>query len=260
MTPKQKVKDTNLMSPVMKWNKKFIYPKSQRSLIQGSRHYDINETKLPSVTTIISATQSEEKRQSLAAWKARLGDQAADRVRDVAAMRGTAMHTYLEAYIRGTGHRDLTSIGQEAEPMAKKIISEGLSGLDEIWGSEVVLYYPDLYAGATDVVGIYNGRESIIDFKQTNKPKKREWIEDYFIQLRAYAMAHNFIYDTKIQSGIILMCSKDRLFQKFEVTDKEFVNYQHTFIKKVDEDYRNCNQNKEAKRYKNEEISKEISH
>ena len=244
----------------IKWNKKFIYPKSQRSLIQGSRHYDINETKLPSVTTIISATQSEEKRQKLAEWKARLGAQAADRVKDVAAMRGTAMHTYLEAYIRGTGHRDLTSIGKEAEPMAKKIISEGLSGLDEIWGSEVVLYYPDLYAGATDVVGIYNGRESIIDFKQTNKPKRREWIDDYFIQLGAYAMAHNFIYDTKIQSGIILMCSKDRLFQKFEVTDKEFVNYQHAFLKKVDEYYRNCNQNPNEENTQNEQISKEISH
>ena len=244
----------------IKWNKKFIYPKSQRSLIQGSRHYDINETKLPSVTTIISATQSEEKRQKLAEWKARLGAQAADRVKDVAAMRGTAMHTYLEAYIRGTGHRDLTSIGKEAEPMAKKIISEGLSGLDEIWGSEVVLYYPDLYAGATDVVGIYNGRESIIDFKQTNKPKRREWIDDYFIQLGAYAMAHNFIYDTKIQSGIILMCSKDKFFQKFEVSGKEFVGYQHAFLRKVDEYYRNCNQNKEETGYKNKEISEEISH
>ena len=260
MTRRPRVKDTNLMSPVMKWNKKFIYPKSQRSLIQGSRHYDINETKLPSVTTIISATQSEEKRQKLAEWKARLGAQAADRVKDVAAMRGTAMHTYLEAYIRGTGHRDLTSIGQEAEPMAKKIISEGLSGLDEIWGSEVVLYYPDLYAGATDVVGIYNGRESIIDFKQTNKPKRREWIDDYFIQLGAYAMAHNFIYDTKIQSGIILMCSKDKFFQKFEVSGKEFVGYQHAFLRKVDEYYRNCNQNKNEKDTKNEQISEEISH
>ena len=248
-----------LESP-MKWNKKFTYPKSQRSLIQGSRHYDIEHTLLPSVTTIISATQSEEKRQSLAAWKARLGDQAADRVRDVAAMRGTAMHKYLEAFIQGSGHKDLTSIGQEAEIMAKKIISEGLSGLEEIWGSEVVLYYPDLYAGATDLVGIYNGRESIIDFKQTNKPKKREWIEDYFVQLGAYAMAHNFIYDTHIQSGVILMCSKDGLFQKFEVTDKEFVHYQHTFIKKIDEYYRNCSQNEKAKRYKNEAISEEISH
>ena len=248
------------MSPVMKWNKKFIYPKSQRSLIQGSRHYDINDKLLPSVTTIISATQSEEKRQSLANWKARLGDQAADRVRDIAALRGTAMHTYLEAYVRGTGHKDLTSVGREAEPMAQQIINQGLSGLEEIWGSEVTLYYPDLYAGATDVVGIYNSRESIIDFKQTNKPKRREWIDDYFIQLGAYAMAHNYVYGTKIQQGVILMCSKDKFFQRFEVSDKEFVNYQHAFLKKVDEYYRNCNQNENEKRYKNEEISKEISH
>ena len=248
------------MSPVMKWNKKFIYPKSQRSLIQGSRHYDINDKLLPSVTTIISATQSEEKRQSLAAWKARLGDQAADRVRDIAALRGTAMHTYLEAYVRGTGHKDLTSVGREAEPMAQQIINQGLTDLNEIWGSEVVLYYPDLYAGATDVVGIYNGHESIIDFKQTNKPKRREWIDDYFIQLGAYAMAHNYVYGTKIQQGVILMCSKDKFFQRFEVSDKEFVNYQHAFLKKVDQYYRNCNQHPEAKDTKNEQISKEISH
>ena len=248
------------MSLVMNWNKKFIYPKTQRSLIQGSRHYDIGNTKLPSVTTIISATQSEEKRQKLAEWKARLGDQAADRVRDVAAMRGTAMHTFLEAYIRGTGHKDLTSIGKEAEPMAKKIIESGLGDLGEVWGTEVTLYYPDLYAGATDIVGIYNGRESIIDFKQTNKPKKREWIDDYFIQLGAYAMAHNYVYQTTIQQGVILMCSKDGLFQKFEVSDKEFVGYQHTFLKKVDEYYRNCNQSKNQKDTKNEQISEEISH
>ena len=91
------------MSLVMKWNKRFIYPKSQRSLIHGSRHYDINQQMLPSVTTILSATQSEEKRQSLAAWRARIGAQGADRIRDVSAMRGTAMHTYLEAYIQGSG-------------------------------------------------------------------------------------------------------------------------------------------------------------
>ena len=246
----------------IKWNKKFIYPKSQRSLIQGKRHYDISstQTKLPSVTTIISATQSEEKRQSLAAWKARLGDTAADRVRDIAALRGTAMHTYLEAYVRGTGHRDLTSIGKEAAPMAKRIIEAGLGDLEEIWGSEVTLYYPDLYAGATDLVGIYNGRESIIDFKQTNKPKQREWIDDYFIQLGAYAMAHNYVYQTKIQSGVILMCTKDNLFQKFESSDQEFVGYQHAFLRKVDEYYRNCSQNKNDENTPNQQISEEISH
>ena len=241
----------------IKWNKKFIYPKSQRSLIEGKRHYDISstQTKLPSVTTIIGATQSEEKRQKLAEWKAREGAQRADRIRDIAALRGTAMHTFLEAYVRGTGHKDLTSIGKEAEPMAQRIIEAGLGDLNEVWGSEVTLYYPGLYAGATDVVGIYNGRESIIDFKQTNKPKRREWIEDYFIQLGAYAMAHNYVYRTQIQSGIILMCSKDKLFQKFEVTDKEFVDYQHKFLKKVDQYYRDRKDHPDHKDTKNEQIT-----
>jgi genome maintenance exonuclease 1 len=110
-----------------------------------------------------------------------------------------------------------------------------------------------LYAGQTDVVGIYNGRESIIDFKQTNKPKQREWIDDYFTQLGAYAMAHNTIYGTQIQSGIILMCSKDGFFQKFEVFDKEFRDYQHTFLKKVDQYYTNCTKNENSQDTKNDQ-------
>jgi genome maintenance exonuclease 1 len=237
----------------MKRIKKFNYPKSMRSLIGGKRHYDIDQEKLPSVTTILSATQSEEKRKSLADWKARMGPQYADRVKDLAAMRGTAMHRYLEAFIDGTGHKDLTSIGKEAEGMAKKIIESGLGELDEVWGQEVTLYYPGLYAGATDIVGIYEGKPAIIDFKQTNKPKKREWIEDYFCQLGAYCMAHNYVYNTKIQSGIILMCSKDLLFQKFEVEGKEFVKHQHEFLRKVEQYYQNVPKNKQAQGTKNDE-------
>ena len=237
----------------MKFNRKYNYPKSMRSLIDGKRHYDIGNDKLPSVTTILSATQSDEKKKSLADWRARMGAQSADRIRDVSAMRGTAMHRYLEAYIDGSGHKDLTSIGKEAEPMAKKIIESGLGELDEVWGQEVTLYYPGLYAGATDIVGIYEGKPAIIDFKQTNKPKKREWISDYFSQLGAYCMAHNYVYGTKIQSGIILMCSKDLLFQRFEVEGKEFVKHQHEFLRKVDQYYKNVPQEKQAQGTKNEQ-------
>ena len=166
----------------MIWNKKFIYPKSTRALIDGKRHYDVGTNeKLPSVTTILQATQSEEKRKKLEEWRKRMGTQYADRVKDIAALRGTSMHTYLEGYIKGERHLDLTSVGKEAGIMAQKVIESGLGDLEEVWGTEVTLYYPGLYAGATDVVGIYNGRESIIDFKQTNKPKRREWIDDYFI-------------------------------------------------------------------------------
>ena len=222
----------------MKWNKKFIYPTSTRALIDGKRHYDVGTNeKLPSVTTILSATQSEEKRKSLEAWKARMGAQRADRIRDLSAMRGTSMHTYLEGYIKDERHLDLTALGQEAGRMADVVIRSGLGDLEEVWGTEVTLYYPGLYAGQTDVVGIYNGRESIIDFKQTNKPKQREWIGDYFVQLAAYAMAHNYVYGTKIQSGVILMCSKDCFFQKFEVSDQKFQGYMHEFLRRVDQFY-----------------------
>jgi len=224
-----------------------------RSLIDGKRHYDIGEDKLPSVTTILSATQSEEKKKSLADWRARMGAQSADRIRDVSAMRGTAMHKFLECYIEGSGHKDLTSIGKEAEPMAKKIIESGLGDLGEVWGQEVTLYYPGLYAGATDIVGIYDGKPAIIDFKQTNKPKKREWISDYFCQLGAYCMAHNYVYGTKIQSGVILMCSKDLLFQKFEVEGNDFVKHQHEFLRKVDQYYKIVPQKKQGQGTKNDQ-------
>ena len=237
----------------MIWNKKFIYPPSTRSLVDGKRHYDITGQKLPSVTTILSATQSEEKKKSLANWQARMGKQTADRIRDISAMRGTVMHTYLEGYINNTPHLDLTAVGKEAGRMANIVVESGLGDLGEVWGSEVTLYYPGLYAGQTDVVGIYNGRESIIDFKQTNKPKQREWIDDYFTQLAAYAMAHNHVYGTAIQSGVILMCSKDGFFQKFEVFDKEFQGYMHTFLKKVDQYYANVPKTKEAQGTKHDQ-------
>ena len=236
----------------MKWNQKFIYPKSSRSLVMGRRHYEIGNDKLPSVTTILSQTQSDEKRKSLANWQARVGQHRAARIRDLSAMRGTSMHTYLEGYIKNQRHLDLTALGQEAGRMADVIIGSGLGELEEVWGTEVTIHYPGLYAGQTDVVGIYNGRESIIDFKQTNKPKQREWIDDYFIQLAAYAMAHNYVYGTKIQSGIILMCSKDCFFQKFEVSDKEFQGYMHAFLKKIDQYYENCTKNKNDQGTKND--------
>ena len=237
----------------MKINKQFSYPKSMRSVINGGRHYDIGNTKLPSVTTILSACQSDEKKASLAAWKARMGDKAADEVRDTAAARGTAMHTYLEHYLDGTGYKDLTTLGKQAEVMANKIIESGLGDLEELWGLETTLYYPDLYAGATDVVGIYAGQPAIIDFKQSNKPKRREWIEDYFEQLGAYAMAHNQVYGTKIQSGIVLMCTKDFMFQKFEVSGREFVGHQHAFLRKVDQYYKNVSEAKEGQDTKNDQ-------
>ena len=224
----------------MKWNKKFDYPETVRGMVEGLRHYDINNEKLPSVTTILNQTQTPEKAEGLANWRARVGEAEAQRIMDQAAQRGTAMHTILEHHILGKNRLDLTDVGQQAHKMADVVIEKGLCHLEEIWGSEVALYYPELYAGATDLVGVYKNAESIIDFKQTNKPKRREWIEDYMIQLGAYAMAHNYVYQTKIQQGVVLMCSKDGYFQEFIVSEKEFQKYQHEWLKRVDLYYKNA--------------------
>ena len=222
----------------MKWNKQYKYPKSSRSLIEGNRHYDISNEKLPSVTTIISLTQSEEKKQSLEQWRKRVGEQEADNIKNTAATRGTLMHSFLEYYVRGDKLLDLSDEGKVASGMGQVIIDQGLKDMEEVWGSEVTLFYPGLYAGSTDLCGIYSGRESIVDFKQTNKPKRREWIEDYFIQLGAYAMAHDVVYKTCVDQGVILMCSKDGYFQKFTSNGKEFTSYKHKFLAKVDQYYK----------------------
>ena len=221
----------------MKWNKRFEYPNSQRS-IKGE--YDISRMLLPSVTTVLNATQPEDKRKSLDKWVRRVGEDEADRIKNLAAKRGTAMHFYLQQWLdpEVKGYQDLTVVGQVAEPMAKKIIEKGIEDLTEVWGSEVVVHYPGLYAGATDLAGIYDYSESIIDFKQSNKPKQREWIEDYFTQLGAYAMAHNYVYGTKIDQGVILMCTPDCYFQKFVIRGKEFVKYQHNFLRRLDQYYK----------------------
>ena len=221
----------------MKWNKLYEYPKSMRSLINDERHYEVGTEKLPSVTTILAATQSDEKRESLAKWKAKVGDIQADSIKNTAASRGTAMHTYLEHHINGGGLLDLSSGGREAESMAKTIIEKGLGDLQEIWGSEVTLYYPGLFAGATDLCGIYQGRDSIVDFKQTNKPKREEWIQDYKLQLAAYATAHDYVYKTSIEQGVILMVTPDNFFQRFIINGSQFREYKWMWLEKVDQYY-----------------------
>jgi ATP-dependent exoDNAse (exonuclease V) beta subunit len=223
----------------MKWNKLYNYPKTIRSSVDGVRKYDVNNEKLPSVTTILKATESEDKKESLARWKDRVGEVEADRIKNVAALRGTAMHTYLEHYVKGGNVLDLTDLGREASSMGQMIIDKGFPDLEEVWGVECTLHYPGLYAGQTDMCGIYQGRESIIDFKQSNKPKRAEWIDDYKLQLVAYATAHDQVYGTSIEQGVILMCTPDNFFQRFLVNGSEFREWKWEWLRRIDTYYGN---------------------
>jgi len=222
----------------MKHNNKYIYPKTVRETIEGKRHYDIDsKEKLPSVTTILSATQDPEKAQSLKAWRDRVGEASATRIVDEAAARGTAMHKILERYVGEEGYLDLTQVGLNAHNMAIRVIEQGLCNVSEYYGIECTLFYPGLYAGQTDMVGVHKGQDAIIDFKQTNKPKKAEWVTDYKLQLAAYAMAHNYMHKTQITKGVIMMCSKDNYYQEFIVEGEEFKKYQHKWLGKISQYY-----------------------
>jgi len=222
----------------MKKNNCYKYPKTQREKIEGKRHYVFDQEKLPSVTTILDATQSAEKRESLAKWREKMGEENAARIVDESAARGTAMHKILEKYVLEEGYLDLTNVGKQAHNMAMQVIQQGLCNVTEFYGSECTLYYPGLYAGQTDLIAMHKNEMAVIDFKQTNKPKKREWIEDYCLQLAAYGMAHDFVYKTAITKAVIMMCSKDNYYQEFIIEGAEYRKYKHEWLRRVDEYYK----------------------
>lgn len=188
---------------------RFNYPTLSRTSEDGQRLYQTPDgKKLPSVTTILDRTKPEESRRALNEWKKRVGAEKAQQITTEAANRGTRMHTYLEHYVK-TGERKErpgNPFAWASHAMADVVIEQGLKKVDEFWGVEIPMYFPGLYAGTTDGAGIHLGDETILDYKQTNKPKREEWIDDYKLQLVAYALAHNEIYGTKIRKGVVLMC------------------------------------------------------
>ena len=197
----------------------------------GNRVYDFNGSRLPSVTTVLNATKNQ---QFLKDWKAKVGEEAAERIKNLSSRRGTAMHKFLESYIEGVGYDDLTPIGCEAKPMATNIIEVGLTPVSEYYGSEVMLHYPGLYAGSTDLVCLHNDLETIVDFKQANRPKKEEWIQDYYLQIAAYAMAHDYVYKSEIKQGVVMVCTPDLYYQEFKVSGADLRSYKHKFLKRLD--------------------------
>ena len=183
------------------------------------------------MTTILGATKNQ---QFLKEWKAKVGEKEAERIKNVSSARGTSMHKFLESYVTGVGYDDLTELGQAAKPMAEKVIEVGLAPVSEYFGSEVTLHYPGLYAGQTDLVCLHNDLETIVDFKQANRPKKKEWIEDYYLQIAAYAMAHDYVYGSAIRQGVIMVCTPDLYYQEFRITDHELRTWKHKFLKRLD--------------------------
>ena len=229
---------------------KFNYVACDRTTVDGKRHYCLPDgSRVPSVTTILDKTKPEEKRMALENWRKRVGEHQAQKISTEAANRGTRMHAYLEHYVKTGDMKELPGnpFAQPSWYMAAQVILEGFEQIDEVWGVEVPVYYSGLYAGTTDSVGVHAGEPSILDYKQTNKPKKREWIDDYFIQLTAYAQAHNHMHGTNIQKGVILMCQQPvemapgifntPVYQEFILEGTEFQRYADIWNQRVEQYY-----------------------
>ena len=214
----------------MKRNNKYEYAIGKQINEDNGRIYDVAGFRLPSVTSILSRTKDQ---GFLKQWREKVGDKEADRIMNLSSVRGTAMHKYLESYITEVGYEDLTDTGKQAKTMAEKVIELGLAPIDEYYGSEVTMYYPGLYAGQTDLVCIHDGKDAIVDFKQANRPKREEWINDYKLQIAAYAMAHDYVYNSTIEKGVIMVCTPDLYYQEFIIEGVELRNLKHKFLKRL---------------------------
>jgi genome maintenance exonuclease 1 len=232
-------------------NERYSYTLINRESVEGKRLYATPDgSKVPSVTTILDKTKPEEEKAALQAWRRAVGEKKAQEITTEAANRGTRMHKYLEDYVRdGTLREPGTNpYSVQSHKMAKHVIEQGLVNVNEVWGVEVPLYYPGLYAGTTDGCGMHMNEEAILDYKQTNKPKKLEWITGYYLQLTAYALAHNKIHGTNIRKGVVLMCVKppeitpmvwgDPAYQEFVLKPEDFNYWEDQWWQRVEQYYR----------------------
>ena len=219
-----KITENALKSKGIPYVQKYPYSNFNKTTKDGKRFYTTPDGALtktvPSVTTVLSATKD---MTHLHAWRKRVGAEKAQQITTESANIGTVMHTSLEKHVKGKVRKPGSNlIHQKAHTMANVIIDNGLKDISEIWGSEVSLLYPELYAGTTDLVCVYKGEPAIIDFKQARKLKKKEWVEDYYLQLVAYAEAHNKMYGTQIKTGRVFICTQNNEFQTFNID-----NYDH---------------------------------
>lgn len=228
-----------MTNPIYNTNR-FNYTELKRTNTSGSRKYITPDGfAVPSVTTILDATKPEEAKQALQNWRNRVGHKQAQAITTEAAGRGTRMHTFLENYIK---NKQLPSPGSnpysvQASKMANEIIFNGLINCQEVWGTETSLWFDDIYAGTTDCVGVHSGNEAIIDFKQTNRQKKREWITDYFLQLVFYGTAHNNMFNTNINTGVIMMCSSNFEYQEFIIEPSDWKKIEQLMWQRIEKYY-----------------------
>lgn len=227
----------------MKLIDKYTYNELPRDTCKdtGIRHYTTPKgNKVASVTTILSATKSARDKAGLQGWRNFVGDAEADRVCTEAANVGTLMHNKLEDHCLGRAKKPGGNlIHKQAHNMAQEIIKHGLIHVTDLWAVEAPLFFEGLYAGTTDLVGLWKGKPAIMDFKQSNKPKTDSMVKDYKLQLAAYALAHNEMFGTDIDRGVIIMCVRSKMeYAEWEIGPDEMKLQIEMWLDRVEQYYK----------------------
>ena len=213
----------------MKLIRKYPYKHYNRFSDTTGRKYLVDNVKVPSVTTILGATKD---MRQLNNWRRRVGEDEANRIMNQASTVGTEMHKVLEYHLTGQGYYNDMEEGAKPRMMAKTILDN--IKLDEVWGNEISLEYKNKFAGTCDLTAVAYGKPSIVDWKQANRPKKEEWVEDYKLQLGAYYLAHTTNYGP-IEQGVISICTRDLQYQEFKLSEADLKEYGEKFLQRLEQ-------------------------
>ncbi len=218
---------------------RFPYPSINTIDHNNQRWYCVSDTEIyPSITTVLGYTMPPDKAASLQAWRDRVGKEEAERISRAATDRGSAVHRLIELHLIEEGSRDFR---EELAKHPKSYVAMfnamriKLKRVSTVYGQEVALYNRTLgVAGRCDCVGEWEGVQSIIDFKTSNRVKTVHDIEDYWLQIAFYAAAHNEMFGTDIRQGVVLMGVEENpaLVFKKDLVDPvylELINRVNTF-------------------------------
>lgn len=209
----------------------------------GCRFYqiptDTTNYVYPSITSMLGNTQSEEKRAMLNRWRDRMGHAKADAFTEEAARRGTAVHWMLEQYFDGKKLDDIDYSTSTADDiiMFKSMIKFNAKNVTKVYRQETPLFSHALQiAGRVDLIGEWKNVPAVVDFKTSGRLKGDDDVEDYWLQITFYAIAHNEMFGTDIDRGVILMGTKNSLPQVW-CQDDLLNRYGEKLLNRIDHFY-----------------------
>ena len=209
-------------------------PSLEREHIDGVRYYSIpNEDELVKLVSMKSVT-SHFNKEIFVNWRKKIGDEKANRITKAATVRGTDMHTLTENYL---DNKELPKVPPISEFLFK-IAKPKLNLIDNIYALEGPLYSKQLgIAGTVDCIAEYDGELSIIDFKTSQKPKPREWIEHYFVQAMAYGCMLYEMKNIPVKKLVIIMaCENGECVVYEEHNKKKYIKLLNQYIRKFIQD------------------------